>query len=119
MIAHNCACGCGCGKPPTSAEIFRSNMPALTHTVSAAAQPLCAAACCRRSLGTHALLPAANTHNHNNRYIKWTQEQYSTQASRKELSQVLEAAAKSLSSSRRYNDDVRLLRIWVQYVSAA
>jgi hypothetical protein len=51
------------------------------------------------------------------RYIKWTQDQYSTQASRKELTQVLEAATKALSSLKRYNDDVRLLRLWVQYVS--
>lgn len=52
------------------------------------------------------------------RYIKWTQEQYSTQASRAELQQVLESATKALSSSKRYTDDIRLLRIWVQYVSA-
>lgn len=51
------------------------------------------------------------------RYIKWTQEQSATQGSKVELQQVLEAATKSLSSTDRYNSDVRLLRIWVQYVS--
>jgi hypothetical protein len=51
------------------------------------------------------------------RFIKWTQEHYSTQASRRELTQALEAATKALSGLQRYRDDVRLLRIWVQYVS--
>jgi hypothetical protein len=51
------------------------------------------------------------------RYIKWAQEQFAANGSKAELQQVLEAATRSLSSTNRYNSDVRLLRIWVQYVS--
>jgi hypothetical protein len=51
------------------------------------------------------------------RYIKWAQEQFAANGSKADLQQVLEAATRSLSSTDRYNSDVRLLRIWVQYVS--
>lgn len=51
------------------------------------------------------------------RYIKWSQEQCAAQGGKAELQQVLETATKSLSTTTRYNNDVRLLRIWVQYVS--
>lgn len=51
------------------------------------------------------------------RYIKWAQEQFAANGSKAELQQVLEAATRSLSGTNRYNNDVRLLRIWVQYVS--
>eukprot|EP00878_Enallax_costatus_P036724 GHUV01041270.1.p1 GENE.GHUV01041270.1~~GHUV01041270.1.p1 ORF type:complete len:184 (+),score=37.66 GHUV01041270.1:446-997(+) len=51
------------------------------------------------------------------RYIKWTQEQFAAQGSKSELQQVLELATKTLSSTKRHNNDVRFLRIWVQYVS--
>jgi hypothetical protein len=51
------------------------------------------------------------------RYIKWTQEQFTTQGSKSELQHVLEAATKALSTTDEHNNDVRLLRIWVQYVS--
>eukprot|EP00775_Hariotina_reticulata_P004959 gene4959-5200_t len=49
------------------------------------------------------------------KYIKWTQEQFTTQGSKSELQHVLEAATKALSTTEQYNNDVRLLRIWVQY----
>lgn len=51
------------------------------------------------------------------RYIKWTQEHCCVQGSKVELQQVLEAATKALTATGRYHNDVRLLRIWVQYVS--
>jgi Mad3/BUB1 homology region 1 len=51
-------------------------------------------------------------------YIKWAQEQCAAAGGAKaELMAVLEAATRALTASNRYNDDVRLLRIWVQYVS--
>ncbi|KAF6256972.1 Mad3/BUB1 homology region 1-domain-containing protein [Scenedesmus sp. NREL 46B-D3] len=49
------------------------------------------------------------------KYIKWAQEQFAANGIKAELQQVLEAATRSLSSTDRYNSDVRLLRIWVQY----
>ncbi|WIA31182.1 hypothetical protein OEZ86_001187 [Tetradesmus obliquus] len=49
------------------------------------------------------------------KYIKWVQEQFAANGSKAELQQVLEAATRSLSGTNRYNNDVRLLRIWVQY----
>lgn len=68
--------------------------------------------CCASELRRSTLLPPC-------RYIKWTQEQFAAQGGKAELQQVLETATKSLSSTSRYNNDVRLLRIWVQYVSTS
>jgi hypothetical protein len=55
---------------------------------------------------------------HLHRYIKWTQEQCCVQGGKAELQAVLESATSSLTAAARYHGDVRLLRIWVQYVSA-
>lgn len=53
------------------------------------------------------------------RYIKWAQEAAAAAGSKGELQAVLEAATRALSESDRYYGDVRLLRIWVQYVSSS
>ncbi len=52
------------------------------------------------------------------RYIKWMQE-YGVGGGKADLLKVLEACTKELQKHSRYNNDVRCLRVWIQYVSAA
>ncbi|KXZ53625.1 CKS2 protein [Gonium pectorale] len=48
------------------------------------------------------------------RYIKWMQE-YGVGAGKADLQKVLEACTKELQRHARYNNDIRFLRLWIQY----
>lgn len=51
------------------------------------------------------------------RFIKWTQEAFSAGGHKAELLPLLERCTRELQAGGRYADDVRYLRVWVQYVS--
>ncbi len=53
------------------------------------------------------------------RFIKWTQETTCTHGHKAELQRVLEACTKAIGTAERYREDVRYLRVWIQYVSAS
>lgn len=48
-------------------------------------------------------------------YIKWTRETFPAGGHKADLLPLLERATRSLQGSQRYADDVRYLRVWVQY----
>ena len=51
------------------------------------------------------------------RFIKWTQETFKAGGHKAELLPLLERCTRELQGNAKYSDDVRYLRIWVQYVS--
>ena len=50
------------------------------------------------------------------RFIKWTQETFHTGGHQAELLSLLERCTRSLQSHEQYKNDIRYLRIWIQYV---
>lgn len=56
-------------------------------------------------------------HTYLNRFIKWTQETFSAGGHKAELLPLLERCTRELQAGRRYDSDIRYLRVWVQYVS--
>lgn len=53
------------------------------------------------------------------RFIKWTQETFAAGGHKAELLPLLERCTCELQGEERYRNDVRYLRVWVQYVSGA
>lgn len=52
------------------------------------------------------------------RFIKWTQETFASGGHQAELIPLLERCTRELQDLPQYKDDVRYLRVWIQYVSA-
>lgn len=50
-------------------------------------------------------------------YIKWTQDNFKAGGHKADLLPLLERCTRKLQGMDRYKDDVRYLRVWVQYVS--
>ena len=51
------------------------------------------------------------------RYIKWTQATFKAGGHQAELTPLLERCTRELQSDERYKNDLRYLRLWIQYVS--
>ena len=51
------------------------------------------------------------------RFIRWTQETYASGGHQAELIPLLERCMRELQALPQYKDDVRYLRVWIQYVS--
>ena len=51
------------------------------------------------------------------RLIKWTQNTFKSGGHEAELLQLLERCTRELQDKDNYKDDIRYLRIWIQYVS--
>lgn len=51
------------------------------------------------------------------RFIKWTQETFRSGGHQAELLPLLERCTRELQGYEHYKNDVRYLRVWVQYVS--
>lgn len=67
-------------------------------------------ACSTRSC---ALCPEACRHC---RFIKWTQDTFKSGGHRAEVLPLLERCTRELQYNAQYKDDVRYLRVWIQYV---
>jgi hypothetical protein len=52
------------------------------------------------------------------RYLAWTQAHYPSGGPGSQLLATLESCTRELLSVARYKNDVRYLRVWVQYVRA-
>ena len=50
------------------------------------------------------------------RFIKWSQGAANYKSRRTELLPLLERCTRQLQANARYRDDVRYLRVWIQYV---
>ena len=51
-------------------------------------------------------------------YIKWTQDTFKAGGHKADLLPLLERCTRELQDVERYKDDIRYLRVWVQYVRA-
>jgi hypothetical protein len=71
-----------------------------------------ALACARARCCADARRPLAR------RYITWTQTHYPAGGPASQLLATLESCTRELLSVARYKDDIRYLRVWVQYVRA-
>lgn len=100
---------CGKKSPATKATMYWNHGKSRSQR-----QPSCGI--CRPCEGPTRLLTDAVLNGR--RYIKWMQE-YGVGGGKADLLKVLEACTKELQKHSRYNNDVRCLRVWIQYVSAA
>jgi hypothetical protein len=50
------------------------------------------------------------------RYIKWTKETFSAGGHKSELLPLLERCTREFHQDARYKNDIRYLRVWIQYV---
>ena len=51
------------------------------------------------------------------RFIKWTQDTFKSGGHKAELFPLLERCTRELQADDRYKNDIRYLRVWIQYVS--